>query len=647
MEILVGTAGHIDHGKTSLVRRLTGIDTDRLPAEKARGISIDLGFAHFEFRGMRFGIVDVPGHERFVRNMVAGATGINVALLVVAADDGVMPQTREHLDIMDLLGVRAGLIAVTKSDLVEPDLIDLVREDISAAVEGTFLERCPIVAVSSVTGAGIDELQQRLVDVCRTATFEKPLPLFRLPIDRVFSIAGHGTVVTGSTLSGEVRVSDVLDLWPTGREVRVRSVEHHGQSATDAKSGQRTAINLAGVKLADVQRGCELASHGYLQPTRRLLVELRSLNRAAGGIKHRMEVMLHLGTTEVVARVSIKGQTLEPGQQAYADLRLREPVVATWGQRFIVRRISPAMTLGGGRILDPCVEDASSNRIRDLNAVCQPLASSSAIERLSACLSRCDDVRDQELSIVRATGIDPAEVPSLLMQLREQKQLVSLGQREQRVELHITRLTHLVKVMARTIREEVLKHQPRRSLPKPMLLTACRDIAASPLLELLIEQLIIQKELAQIGENLGPADLQVRLTKQQRQLYDSLWRQLSNGALTPPTFKEMVLASHQQTAEVDRLLSLMIEECLIIRAGNDVYFTRAAIESARVICCELFATSGPAAMSQLRDAWGVTRKFAIPLCECLDELGITTRAGDLRIPGLRLDVPLIDRPLQS
>jgi selenocysteine-specific elongation factor len=360
-----------------------------------------------------------------------------------------------------------------------------------------------------------------------------------------------------------------------------------------------------------------------------------------------MEVMLHLGTTEVVARVSIKGQTLEPGQQAYADLRLREPVVATWGQRFIVRRISPAMTLGGGRILDPCVEDASSNRIRDLDAVCQPLASSSAIERLSACLSRCENVRDLELPIVRATGIDSAEVPNLLMQLREQQELVCLGQREQRVELHITRLTHLVKVMARTIREEVLKHQPRRSLPKPMLLTACRDIAAAPLLELLIDQLIIQKKLVQIGENLGPADLQVRLTKQQRQLYDSLWRQLSNGGLTPPTFKEMVQASNQQPADVERLLSLMIEGCLIIRAGDDVYFTRAAIESARVICCELFAASGLASMGQLRDAWGVTRKFAIPLCECLDELGITTRAGDLRIPGLRLDVPLIDQPSQS
>ena len=276
--ILLGTAGHIDHGKTRLVGRLTGIDTDRLPEEKARGISIDLGFAHFETGGFRFGVVDVPGHERFVRNMVAGATGFNVALLVVAADDGVMPQTREHLEIMDLLGISAGLVAVTKIDVVDPDLVELAQLDVEESVAGTFLEGAPVIPVSSETGEGLDTLKATLLEVCQGITLPETLPLFRMAIDRVFSITGHGTVLTGSVVSGDVHAGDTLQLWPEGRELRVRSVEHHGEQSDQAGSRQRTAINLAGLKHEDVSRGCELATPGYLQTTRRLLVDLRVLS---------------------------------------------------------------------------------------------------------------------------------------------------------------------------------------------------------------------------------------------------------------------------------------------------------------------------------------------------------------------------------
>lgn len=642
MDILVGTAGHIDHGKTSLVRRLTGIDTDRLPAEKARGISIDLGFAHYEFQGMRFGIVDVPGHERFIRNMVAGATGINVALLVVAADDGVMPQTREHLDIMQLLGIREGLIAVTKSDLVKPDLLELVQADISAAVDETFLAGRPIVPVSSTTGAGLNELQQRLFEVCCSTTFDEPLPLFRLPIDRAFSLAGHGTVVTGSTLSGFVAAGDTLELWPEGREIRVRSVQQHGRATISARPGQRTAINLAGVKLDEVHRGCELATPGYLRPTRRLLVELKALDRAVGGIRHRSEVVLHLGTTEVPARVSLRGGTLEPGQQAYADLRLREPIVATWGQRFIVRRASPAMTLGGGRILCPSLEDASTHRIRDLDALCGRLADPSPLVRLSGYLSRLDDLQAIELAAAQATGISPQELPSLMNELRRRQELVRIGSCERQIELHTERLLRLLKTVLRTIRNEVTRHQPRRSLPKPTLLTACQTIAKSSLLELLIEHLIVQSELVQVGEQVGPADMQVRLTKQQRQLYEAIRQQLSAGKLMPPTLKELAQSTARQPSDVEQMLNVMVEEQLITRASDEIGFTRSALEAARIACLDLFAQTESASMGQLRDAWAVTRKFAVPLCECLDALQVTVREGDLRRPGPNLSVPLIE-----
>ena len=257
--VIIGTAGHIDHGKTRLVGRLTGIITDRLPEEKARGISIDLGFAHWQTDDFQFGVVDVPGHERFVKNMVAGATGVNLALLVVAADDSVMPQTREHLEIMDLLGVRTGAVVITKTDLVEPDFVELVEADIEELVQGTFLEGCPIVPVSSETGAGIDELKATIDRLAREIDWSAAQDVFRMPVDRVFSITGHGSVVTGSALSGEVHGGDILDLLPEGREVRVRSVQSHGTGVEEGGARQRTAVNLAGLKVDELARGMELA----------------------------------------------------------------------------------------------------------------------------------------------------------------------------------------------------------------------------------------------------------------------------------------------------------------------------------------------------------------------------------------------------
>ncbi|MCH8831042.1 MAG: selenocysteine-specific translation elongation factor, partial [Planctomycetes bacterium] len=276
--VIVGTAGHIDHGKTRLVGRLTGIATDRLPEEKARGISIDLGFAYWEDDRFRFGVVDVPGHERFVKNMVAGATGVNLALLVIAADDSVMPQTREHLEIMDLLGVQTGVIAITKTDVVDADFVELVQTEIEELVVGTFLEGCPIVPVSSETGAGIDELRSTISRIAAGIDWPESHDVFRLPIDRVFSITGHGTVATGSALSGDVHAGDILELLPEQREVRVRNVESHGTGIADSSARRRTAVNLAGVKTGEITRGQELATPGFLRPTLRLIVHLKLIS---------------------------------------------------------------------------------------------------------------------------------------------------------------------------------------------------------------------------------------------------------------------------------------------------------------------------------------------------------------------------------
>ncbi|MHC4875204.1 MAG: selenocysteine-specific translation elongation factor [Planctomycetota bacterium] len=638
--VLIGTAGHIDHGKTRLVGRLTGVDTDRLPEEKARGISIDLGFAHFDAGGFRFGVVDVPGHERFVRNMVAGATGINLAVLVVAADDGVMPQTREHLEIMDLLGIKAGLVALTKTDLVDPEMVELAQLDIEEAVSGTFLEGCQIYPVSSETGEGIEELRAAIVQLCSQIELPQTLPVFRMAIDRVFSITGHGTVVTGSVLSGEVHVGDSLELWPEGREVRVRSVQRHGESSDEAGSRQRTAINLAGLKQDEVARGCELATPGYLKPTKRLIVDLRLLSSSPMSLKDRIEVSLHMGTREVFARVILKGRRLEPGQRGIAELRLAESVVAAWGQHFILRRTSPAVTIGGGQVLDPAIPD--TQRLRDVEALGTALQRDSPAERLAVRLGQRDAIDRADLSLASSVGIMPDELTRLLDELRIAGEIVSLRSGERQFEIHQQRLDSLAKSVHRTIREEVLRHQPRRSLPKPTLLTACRDIAATGLLECIIGVLVRRKELVRIGENLGPADLQVQLTKAQRKARDAMLEQIAAGQLAPPMSKELAADAGLKLNDAQQLLNLTAEDGLLAEVASGLFLTPQALDAARIKARETIEELGPATMAQLRDAWGVTRKHAVPLCEYLDQIGVTKRDGDTRTAG-----PAIDRALAA
>jgi len=633
--IIVGTAGHIDHGKTRLVGKLSGINTDRLPEEKARGISIDLGFAHFQADGFQIGIVDVPGHERFVRNMVAGATGINVAMLVVAADDAVMPQTREHLDIMNLLGIQVGLVALTKIDLVDEDMVELARCDIEDNLAGTFLEGCPIVPVSSETGEGIDKLRETLLEICSNIQLPETLPLFRMAIDRVFSIPGHGTVVTGSVLSGDVHVGDSLDLWPEGRDVRVRSVQRHGEQADEAGSRQRTAINLASLKHDEVSRGFELATPNYLKPTRRLLVDLKLLDNAPIGLKNRIEVGLHTGTREIPCRVILKGRRLEAGERGYAELRLAEPMVATWGQRFILRRISPAMTLGGGTILDPHIPDL--HRIRDVEAVAEQLASPIPAERLAARLRQRDSVSSSDLTLASSIGVMPDELQQLLSALREDGKLLQLGRGDRAFEIHADRLESLAGSVLRTVRNEVIRHQPRRSLPKPTLLTACRAITSLNLLEFILGHLVKKKELVELGSNLGPTDLQVQLTKQQRKNRDELLNQITAGMLTPPLSKDLAKSLGLKLPDVEQLLNLWVEDAMLIRIGDGLYLTPEALNEARQRCHDQLNEHGPATMAELRDAWGVTRKFAVPLCEYFDSIGVTIRDGDLRSAGPNLE----------
>ncbi len=629
--LLIGTAGHIDHGKTRLIGRLTNIDTDRLPEEKSRGISIDLGFAHWESDGFQFGVVDVPGHEKFVKNMVAGATGIDFALLVVAADDGVMPQTREHVEIMDLLGIKSGVIAITKCDLVPADFVELVQSEVEDLIAGTFLEGCAIIPVSSETGSGIDTLQEEIVHVATSIAQRHKGNLFRMPIDRVFTIAGHGTIVTGSVQGGSVAPGDTLELLPTGRKVRVRSVENHGVDSIDAHGGQRTAINLAGVKLDEVARGDELAGVGFLQPARRIVVDLRVLESSPITIKDRANFTLHIGTNEQRARVNLKGVALQPGQRAFAELRTLSPVTAAFGQRFILRRVSPPMTVAGGMVVDPGLPPGK--RIKDLQEYGRKLSHDDPLERISAMLSQVDPDQIGPSTALSRTGIPTAKYADLMDQLKQRGDLQQVGTSDRSLLIHRDRLEALSRSVLRCIREEFDKHQPRRSLPRNTLLTACRGVASGVLLEAVFVHLSQNKQLVEVGSNLGLADMQVKLSKAQRAQRSEILQQIIQGNLAPPNAKELAKTVNAKQNEVEILLRLCEEEELLIRVADDLYYAPEAIEQAQSICLQLLQETSQATMGELRDAWGVTRKYAVPLCEYFDRCQVTVRDGDLRRVG--------------
>lgn len=636
--IIIGTSGHIDHGKTRLVGRLTNTDTDRLPEEKARGISIDLGFANWSDGEYQYGVVDVPGHERFVRNMVAGATGMNVGMLIVAADDSVMPQTREHLEIMDLLGLETGLVAVTKIDLVDPDFVEFVTEDVRELTQGTFLEGCPIIPVSSETGAGFDELRQALRGLAERISDATDQPVFRMAVDRVFSITGHGSIVTGSVLHGGVAAGDTLELLPEKRDVRVRSVQNHGASTSDSGARQRTAINIAGLKTEELRRGQELATPGYLEPTTRLIVEVRCLASSPTEIRDRSEFNVHLGTTETPGRILCGKEPVRPGEKRVVEIRTREPIVATWGQRFILRRHSPAVTVGGGVVLDPGVP--SLKRLRSLTDHVQGLTSPAELERLAALLRNMTRVPDEPYTALRRAGVPLDQYQDLVEQLRREGVLQNVGSDGTQFLMHFQRRDAIAKAVMRAIRSAIEQQQPRRSLPESTLINACRGIAAPAVLKSIIQSLLLSKDLVRVGGNIGPADAQVQLTKRQRAARTQMLETIESGGLTPPTRKELVEVVGQKLDEVGSLLNLCEEDGLLIRVSDDLFVTPTAMEEARQKFEAALAEHGACTLSQIRDAWGVTRKFAVPLCEWFDSAGLSRRDGDLRSAGEKLGEPL-------
>jgi selenocysteine-specific elongation factor len=631
--IIVGTAGHIDHGKTALVRALTGIDADRLPEEKRRGITIDIGFADLDLGDVRVGFVDVPGHERFVKNMLAGAHGIDVVALVIAADESVMPQTREHFDICRLLRVSQGLIVLTKKDLVDDELLQLARAEAEDLVKGSFLEGAPIVSVSSRTGEGIEELKDALRGIGNQVTARSGDFITRLPIDRAFTMKGFGAVVTGTLTAGEIHEADELDLLPAAIRVRVRGLQVHGSSVKVATAGQRTAINLGGIEAAAIERGMMLVAVGRLQPTQAIDAQVQLLDDAPRALRSRQRLRVHSGAAEILARVRVLdvGGEIAPGKQGLVQLRFESPIVGVLGDRFIVRSYSPQTTIGGGEILDPFAE---KHRARDFSTI------RSALQVLS------EGNRTDELTqFVVSAGKHGLSFEEVAARTAWRDEVIDEAIAEVTKSGRITKIeknlfsSNALDDLKQQIGDAISAHHKReplsRGLPKEVLRERFFAGTSPDLFRALISEFekaggfIAEKDIVRIRDH------RLELSDEDARLRNSLNETYQKAGLAPPTLAEALSqAGVKPSAQHGRrIFQLLVDSGSLVKVHGDMYFHRDALED---LIKELgtFATTKPdraIVVAEFKSLTGVSRKYAIPLLEHLDRLHVTRREGDRRV----------------
>jgi len=629
--IIIGTAGHVDHGKTALIKALTGIDTDRLKEEKERGISIELGFASLELSsGQTFGIVDVPGHEKFIKNMVSGAAGIDMVILVVAADEGVMPQTREHLNICSLLGIKRGLAALTKIDMVDEEWLYLVNEDVHEFLKGTFLETSPIVPVSSLTGAGMNELLDALGKVASEIKEEDDTGLFRLPVDRVFTMKGFGTVVTGTLISGDVTVGEEVEILPTGIIAKVRGIQVHNQSATMAEAGQRTAINLQGVEKATISRGDVLSRPHMLKPTNRLDVFIEYLSHNERKLKNRSLVRFHAGTNEVIGRtILLDREEMEPGGRGYAQLVLESPIVAMYGDRFVIRSYSPVTTIGGGMIIDPLPKKHKRNSEKVLSEF-DVLYRGSHAEKVTLIIERSGIEGIELLELVIRTGIHQNRLREILKSLASGKKNVILEIDESRF-IFFPVYQNLQRQLLGDVQTYHEKHPLKEGILKEELRNAAGHYVSPRLFNMAVKDLENKGEIVVERENLRMSGHRVDLTGELDDLRTKIGGIYIEAGLTPPTLKEVMEKFAGRKNLTESVLNVMLKEGTLIKINEDLYFHKEILLRLRDNYKNLLLKDGKATPASFKELTGLSRKFIIPLMEYFDITKLTIRAGDHRI----------------
>ncbi len=627
--VIVGTAGHIDHGKTSLVLALTGIDCDRWAEEKARGITIDLGFAHLTEGDLQLGFIDVPGHERFLHNALAGLGGIRVMLLVVAADEGVKPQTREHLAVCSLLGIPAGIVALTKTDLVSPDLLELAQLEVEELIAPTPFAGSPVLPVSSTTGQGIPELKATLLDLASRhaapADLEKPT---RLPVDRAFHLKGLGVVVTGTLASGAVKPGDTLEVLPKGQRVRVRSIQVHGQAREQAEAGERTSLQVTGIELEELARGMQLGTAGAFQATTSLLGRFTLLADAPAPIRGFVPVRVHLFASEMLGRLRpLSAEGLAPGETGPVEIRLEGPVSAARGDRYIVRRPSPQATLGGGEILDP--------RWRRHRGAILGQALTALQGNLRAALAfwvqEAGERGVEAAEVARRLGLPPARVAKELVALAAGQKLIEVPEEHGRAKRWIApgAVQRVTERARRVLKDYFQKDRLAESMPKAEAVRRILRGRAAELSDVYFGWLEAQKVLTVQGDQVTLPGRSAQLTGEESKLSAAVLERFDKAGLAPPSPGEVALALGAKPQILDGVIRHLITRGQLTKLPSGLILATSALTGLRR---DLFATSWERfSVADFKDRFGLTRKWAIPLLEHLDSTGATRRMGDDRM----------------
>jgi selenocysteine-specific elongation factor len=628
--IIIGTAGHIDHGKTALVKALTGIDADRLEEEKRRGITIDLGFAHLDLAApsgekIRLGFIDVPGHERFVRNMLAGVGGIDLVLMVIAADESIKPQTREHFEICRLLSIPRGITVITKSDLVDEDTLSVARMEIEDFVRGSFLDvsRSPVVAVSALKGTGLDELKREIIRLAADVPARDTEALFRLPIDRVFTMKGFGAVVTGTLIAGKVKKEEEVEVFPSRKRARVRGVQVHGNMADQAIAGQRTALNLAGVQMEELARGMTLAALGVFEPTQKFEVQI-SLLKNAKPLKNRARVHFHAFSSETIAEVALRGVTeLKPGATAFAKLRTAQPLLLLPGDRAILRQFSPVATIGGAVVLDAF--PMSRQKQDAVQHFLRTLSSGNRQDALLARIARCGHEGLSLAAAVRETGLKQSVLQPLIAALVQQKQIIQVGdfllsnetmQKSREKLIATLEAFHKANPLVGGISKEELREKLGLN---------------QTVMEAMLAQLARDKKAEVSGEQVRLAGRGVELKDEEAKAKAQIEKAFADAGLKVPLMKEVLDKLPVDKARAQKLVTLLLRDRVLIKLADDLVFHQTALQGLRQLMATQKSKAPKIDVATFKDLLGVTRKYAIPLLEYLDQQRITRRVGDERI----------------
>ena len=618
-QTVIGLSGHIDHGKTALVKALTGVNTDSLTEEQKRGMTIDIGFA---FLDENITLIDVPGHEKFVKNMMAGVSAVDVALLVVAADDGVMPQTREHFEILNLLDIPLGIVAINKIDLADKDWLELVELDIGELLQGSFMEDAPILKVSAETGDGVDQLKTTLLDLCKKVPDKQDRGIFRLHVDRVFSMKGYGTVVTGTVNSGSLKIGDTVELLPGSVKSKVRGLQSHGEEVQQVETGDRAAINLQGVEIKQIERGSQIAEIGYLQSLNQMGVTLLLLGSAQKPITQNQRIRIHLGTQEVMARVALTdGKTLQPGDDCPALLRLEQPMVAARGDKFIIRSFSPVITIGGGEVMEVLIEE----KWKIVKEKLQNLYESPKSDQLIHLVQEegAKPITPEELQY--RIGISKEQINAIV---EEKEELFWLTHKQGKWLLTQNQWNELKNSIHNFLKKYHAKNPLNAGAQKEEIRQHLN--CENSILEALLQSMLDDKSISQKGELFLNPNFSITLSSEDDSLQNSILNQLDQEGFTSSTLAQLSLKTGNSKEKLMQVLNVAEQQGKLLRIDGKLMFTQKNFIILREKVNQFFSNHPEMSVSEFKELAHTSRKYAVPLLEYFDKKKITYREGNIR-----------------